>query len=145
MFHKPKQIHVEQAHGHNHETGYILLCNFMTGDLLLNVKFYFELMFPSCLVPPSFNSPSPDQVVVEGSADIILPCDVAGVPTPNITWTKVFANGSDSDVLFTGQPYEFSKNRNNAGTYRCKADNGIGSAINQTIDVTINCEYHYKQ
>ena len=34
-----------------------------------------------------------------------------------------------------------NNNRNKAGTYRCKADNGIGSAINQTIRVTINCEY----
>ena len=33
-----------------------------------------------------------------------------------------------------------NNNRNNAGTYRCKADNGIG-AINQTIRVTVNCKY----
>ena len=46
-------------------------------------------------------------------------------------------DGSDSDVLFTGNSYVINNNRKNAGTYRCKADNGIGSAINQTIRVTV--------
>ena len=50
-------------------------------------------------------------------------------------------DGSDSDVLFTGNSYVINNNRKNAATYRCKADNGIGSAINQTIRVTVNCEY----
>ena len=53
----------------------------------------------------------------------------------------MFDNESDSDVLFTGNPYVINDNRNNAGTYRCKVDNGIGSAINQRIRVTISCEY----
>ena len=43
----------------------------------------------------------------------------------------MFDNGSDSDVLFTGNPVVINDNRNNAGTYRSKADNGIGSAIKQ--------------
>ena len=47
----------------------------------------------------------------------------------------------DRDLLFTGNVYVINNNRNNAGTYRCKADNGISRAINQTIRVTINCEY----
>ena len=50
-------------------------------------------------------------------------------------------DGSDSDVLFTGNSYVINSNRYNAGTYRCKADNGIGSAINQTIRVTVNCKF----
>jgi len=71
----------------------------------------------------------------------VLTCTADGFPTPNFTWTKVFKNGSDSNVLFNGSSYEFPSNRNNAGTYRCTADNGIGSAVNNTADVTVNCEY----
>ena len=56
----------------------------------------------------------------------------------------MFDNGSDSDVLFTGKPYVINDNRNNAETYRRKADNGIGSAINQPIRVTISCEYQIR-
>lgn len=100
-----------------------------------------ELRFLSCTVPPSFNGFSPDQVVVENDpATITLSCSADGNPTPTFNWTRVF-DGSDSDVLFTGNSYVINNNRNNAGTYRCKADNGIGSAINQTIRVTVNCEY----
>ena len=64
------------------------------------------------------------------------------MPTPNITWTKVFNDSSDSNVLFTGENYVFPKNRINAGIYRCTADNGIGNAVNHTVNVTINCEYN---
>ena len=99
-----------------------------------------ELRFLSCTVPPSFNGFSPDQVVVENDpATITLSCSADGDPTPTVNWTRVF-DGSDSDVLFTGNSYVINNNRNNAGTYRCKADNGIGRAINQTIRVTVNCK-----
>ena len=94
------------------------------------------------LVFPTFIGFSPDQVVVEGDpVTIALTCLADGNPAPNITWTRVFDNESDSDVLFTGNPCVINSNRNNAGRYRCKADNGIGSAINQTIRVTVNCKF----
>ena len=97
----------------------------------------------SCfLVFPSYNGFSTDQVVEEGEpARNTLNCSVGGKPAPNITWRRVFDIGSDSDVLFTGNPYVINNNRNNGGRYRCKADNGIGSAINQTIRVTVNCKF----
>ena len=81
-------------------------------------------------------------MVESDPATITLNCSADGKPAPNVTWTRVFNNGSDSDLLFTGNPYVINNNRSNAGTYRCKADNGIvGSAINQTIRVTVNCKY----
>ena len=80
--------------------------------------------------------------MVEGDpATITLSCSADGNPTPKVSWTRVFDNASDSDVLFTGNSYVINNNRNNAGTYRCEDDNGIGSAINETIRVTIYCEY----
>lgn len=100
-----------------------------------------ELCFLSCTVPPSFKDFSLNQTVVESDpAMITLNCSADGNPAPAVTWTRVFNNGSDSDVLVTGNSYVISTNRNEAGTYRCKADNRIG-AINQTIRVAVNCKY----
>ena len=53
----------------------------------------------------------------------------------------MFDNGSDSDVLFTGEQFVVDNNRSSAGTYRCTADNGIGTAPNRTIAVDVICKY----
>ena len=90
--------------------------------------------------PPSLITRAQDQVVLEGGPAITLNCTADGVPAPNIIWTKVFANGNDSDVLFTGEPFILPSNRTSDGTYRCNASNGIGSD-NHTVNVTVNCEY----
>ena len=91
--------------------------------------------------PPTLITRAPDQVVLEGDSAISLTCTADGEPAPNITWTKVFANGSDSDILFTGGQFNLPNNRINDGTYRCKAGNGIGNDVNHTVNVVVNCEY----
>ena len=78
--------------------------------------------------------------MLEGGPPIQLNCVADGEPKPNITWTKV-NNGSDSDILFTGENFVLSNNRSNAGTYRCNASNGIGNDDNHTATVVVNCEY----
>ena len=81
-------------------------------------------------------------MVESDPATITLSCSADGNPTPNVSWTRVFDNDNDSDVLFSSLEglYVINNSRNNAGTYRCKADNRIG-AINQTIRVAVNCKY----
>ncbi|XP_074634270.1 neuronal growth regulator 1-like [Acropora palmata] len=88
--------------------------------------------------PPSLITRAPDQVVLEGGPAINLTCTADGEPAPSITWTKVFTNGSDSDVLFTGEQFILPNKRTNDETYRCKASNGIGNDVNHTVDVMVN-------
>ena len=90
--------------------------------------------------PPEFNSFSSDVVVVEGDPSVTLECIADGEPTPNITWTKVYTNGNDSDVLETGNQFVLETNRINSGMYRCTAYNGIGTAPNRTVKVEVNCK-----
>ena len=90
--------------------------------------------------PPEFNSFSSDVVVVEGDPSVTLECTADGEPTPNITWTKVYTNGNDSGVLETKNQFVLETNRNNSGTYRCTAYNGIGTAPNRTVKVEVNCK-----
>ena len=90
--------------------------------------------------PPEFNNVSGDLVVVEGDPSITLGCIAVGEPTPNIAWTKVYANGSDSGVLGNENQFKLETYRNNSGTYRCTAYNGIGTAPNHTVKVEVNCK-----
>ena len=100
----------------------------------------YLFVFNSVTDPPEFNSVSGDVVVVEGDPSITLECIADGEPTPNVTWTKVYANGSDSGVLGTGNQFVLETNRNNRGTSRCMAYNGIGTAQNRTVKVEVNCK-----
>ena len=97
-------------------------------------------VFNSLTDPPEFNNVSSDVVVVEDDHNITLECIADGVPTPNITWTKVYAHGSDSGELGTGNQFVLENNRNNSGKYRCTANNGIGTAPNRTVKVEVNCK-----
>ena len=49
-------------------------------------------------------------------------------------------NGSDSNVLHTGEQFVLDNNRSSIGTYGCTAYNGIGTAPNRTIAVDVNCK-----
>ena len=91
--------------------------------------------------PPSLIARALDQVALEGDPAIHLTCTADGEPAPNITWTQVFANGTDSHVLSTDEQFLLPNIRTNDGTYRCKASNGIGSGVNHTVIVVVNCEY----
>lgn len=91
--------------------------------------------------PPSLTSRAPNQLGLEGDPEITLTCTADGEPQPNITWTQVFANGTDSHVLSTREQFILPSNRTSDGTYRCKASNGIGSDVNHTVTVVVNCEY----
>ena len=91
--------------------------------------------------PPEFNGSSGDVVVVEGTdSSITLECIAIGEPTPNINWTRIYPNGSDSGELGTGNQFVLENNRNNSGTYRCRAYNGIGTAPNRTVKVDVHCK-----
>ena len=81
--------------------------------------------------PPEFSSFSSDVVFVEGDPSVTLECIADGVPTPNITWTKVYTNGSDSGVLGTENQFNLATNRNNSGTYRCTAYNCLTTVKNE--------------
>ncbi|XP_068734689.1 immunoglobulin superfamily member 10-like [Montipora capricornis] len=74
---------------------------------------------------------------MEGGPPIQLNCVADGEPKPNITWTKI-NNGSDGDIVFTGENFVLPNNRSNAGTYRCNASNDIGNDVNQIATVVVN-------
>ena len=79
-----------------------------------------------------------DQYVCVGSM-VTLSCKATGKPIPNITWTRVWGNGTDSGELpsMDGFYVISNTNRSSNGTYRCSASNGIGNPANQTTEVIV--------
>ena len=69
-------------------------------------------------------------------------CEATGVPTPNITWTRVLEDGSNSEVLHQGPTWDSPNiNRTASGTYRCTAYNGFGNEASQVFNVNVTCKY----
>ena len=63
-----------------------------------------------------------------------LNCSADGNPPPVISWTRV---SYDSAVVFPltniGLQHE--------GTYRCTANNSVGSAVTGDVSIVAHCEY----
>ena len=70
---------------------------------------------------------------------VTLSCNATGKPAPNITWTRVWENGTDSVELPSINGYYVIRNtsRSSNGTYRCTAFNGVGEPVNQTMEVIV--------
>ena len=93
-------------------------------------------------MPPGIPYVSNDQVACESSL-VTLVCNATGKPTPNITWTKVEDNATNSAPLLPAVDgkYVLSNIQRGAnGTYRCTADNGVGSPVNRTVSVKVECK-----
>ena len=99
-----------------------------------------EYDFP-LLVPPRFFSNVTVVRSVKERSDLNLYCGASGKPAPNITWTRVFVNGSESQVLHTGTTWNIMNiNKTDAGKYRCTANNGVGSSVTHTITMNVLCK-----
>ena len=73
--------------------------------------------------------------------DLQLYCEASGKPVPNITWTRVFDNGGESELLHRETTWKILNiNRTDAGTFRCTANNGAGNPASQTIEVNVFCK-----
>ena len=112
---------------------------------------YIPALFPllqshilpySFLLAPSRIISSPDRQTVTEGSNLDLYCNTTGKPAPNITWTRVLEDGTNSQVLFVGSPWHIVNIRRNfTGQYCCTADNGIGSPVNHTFLVNVLCKY----
>ena len=79
--------------------------------------------------PPEILVISPNQTVNESNT-LTLNCTAGGKPLPVITWTKVSNNSTVSFPLtITGKEDE--------GSYRCTAQNGVGSPDSKDVFVTV--------
>lgn len=126
-------------HTHRVNGGRLLVRETWLHCRLVNV---YKIFFA---VPPGIANVSNDQVECEGSM-VTLVCNATGRPTPNVTWTKVDDNGMDSAPLLPvvqGKYILSNILRYTDATYRCTADNGVGTPDNRTVSVKVKCKSRY--
>ena len=70
-----------------------------------------------------------------------LTCEASGDPLPNITWTKEGATTNQLDNV-TGPSFHLVMvSLNNAGSYRCTAENGYGTGrVTAVASVSVICK-----
>ena len=84
--------------------------------------------------PAAITHISGNQTVNEAGV-VALNCSAKGMPTPNITWTRVSDNSPVSFPLtITGKQDE--------GGYKCTADNGIGNPASQVVYVVVESKLY---
>lgn len=75
------------------------------------------------------------QLEVIEDEDISLKCDSNGNPVPRITWLR------GAQIIGHGNKYTISNaKRLDAGTYTCRARNGVDTAENQK-QLVVKCNY----
>ena len=87
------------------------------------------------ILDPPFVQHEERKFVKEGE-NISVYCNVTGIPSPTVSWTRV---KSDGDVV-KGNSLNISNiNRCQAGEYRCTARNPCGTE-STTVDVDVQCK-----
>ena len=81
-------------------------------------------------IPPSVKD-SPSMVTTVTGSKAVLPCDVIGLPQPNVTWIRngeiVRANGIDINQLPSGSMEFLSPQVRDTGNYTCLVTNSAGN------------------
>ena len=77
-----------------------------------------------------------DQTIMEGTTATFF-CNATSDPTSKITWTK------DGKTVGEGDTLSFVTERNQSGEYWCSADNGLTSTLNASVNLDVQCEYHF--
>lgn len=92
-----------------------------------------------CFSAPPLIDYVSNNATVNETGSIILFCNATSNPQLNITWD--FLSGPNPMNLAKGTTLTLANvNRNQAGTYRCKAENGAKANATANIHVTVNCE-----
>ncbi|XP_068685585.1 fibroblast growth factor receptor 3-like isoform X4 [Montipora foliosa] len=79
--------------------------------------------------PPS-NIRASSDLNITAPANLTLNCSANGKPEPTITWTRL------SDNTEVTMPLSIT-GRQDAGDYRCTADNGVGSSLTEDVSIIV--------
>ena len=80
-------------------------------------------------------------IVLEGG-NISIICNVSGVPSPSVAWTRIGSSKvlsqnyslTVANISRPGTPYNMIQ-------YQCTASNGVGTPATATVNITVHCKY----
>lgn len=99
-----------------------------------------DSVFVDVKVPPKITIPPVTSGRHGIGSNVTLTCEVSGDPMPNITWTREGAT-TNQLVNATGRILHLVRIQlNDAGSYRCTADNGYG-VVKSLASVNIICTF----
>ena len=87
------------------------------------------------LVPPDVTD-RPANITVNEGDEATFHCAAMGNPVPTITWIK------DGAPLDSGNTLSFIADRTQSGEYWCSAENGVGSSINTSAYLDVQCKHY---
>ena len=97
--------------------------------------------FGSIVVPPVMTDDfSTKKVTAEVGKNVTLRCNATGDPQPKLKWVKVGDSRRNISLGHMLHLTDFKKE--DAGAYRCIANNGLKKEANATILVELSCEYY---
>ena len=90
-------------------------------------------------MPPKLNQFTVNPSTVNETGNVIFECTASGNPSPNITIT-----GPNNSVVqhSNGKGNISGITRNQNGSYTCRVNNGVGSPVDATVAVVVNCTYY---
>ncbi|KAL1430251.1 hypothetical protein MTO96_028578 [Rhipicephalus appendiculatus] len=104
---------------------------------------------------PVFIRPPPGRVEFLNSTQTVVPCDVQGVPRPEVWWWRVGSQGPAPDIpglrhvrvqdgalVFSPFRAEDFRQDIHAAVYRCGARNSVGSIVSGDVHVRAACQNH---
>ncbi|XP_068686517.1 uncharacterized protein [Montipora foliosa] len=98
-----------------------------------------DSVFVDVKVPPTITTAPAISVRQRIGSSVNLTCEASGDPMPNITWTREVAT-PNRPVNATGPVFPFVNIQlNDAGSYRCTADNGYG-VVSSLSALNIFCD-----
>ena len=83
--------------------------------------------------------PARGEVVVEEKENTTVRCEATGRPPPGLTWSRLEAGAGQ--LLSRGGELSLTRvSRDEAGEYRCSADNGVGPPVTASVSLVVECK-----
>ncbi|XP_064612926.1 titin-like [Liolophura sinensis] len=88
----------------------------------------------SVISPPTILSQPPSQIEVVNGDEVVVTCNVSGLPQPNITWRKPSDNTFETTNKSLVLP---SIQESDAGVYKCEAVNQYGTVSSREVTIEV--------